>query len=99
MNFKFLTKKYLTFDDLEMEDDPYLDQTIGCVLYFENNYGVSVVRGPYTYGGADGLYEIAVLGKDGNITYDTEITDDVIGYLSPLEVTRIMKEIQDLPSI
>ena len=28
---------------------------------FDNYYGVSVVRGPYTYGGKEGLYELAVL--------------------------------------
>jgi hypothetical protein len=45
-------------------------------------------------------WEIAVLKgdkKDAEITYDTPITDDVIGYLTETEVTDIMKQIQELP--
>jgi len=52
------------------------------VHLFENGYGVSVVRGPYTYGGRHGLYEIAVLVHshnhetkvdEWNITYETKL--------------------------
>jgi hypothetical protein len=35
--------------------------------------------------------------KDAEITYDTPITDDVIGHLTETEVTDIMKQIQELP--
>ena len=65
-------------------------------LTFDNGYGVSVVKGPYTYGGGDGLYELAVLGKDGELSYDTPIADDTIGYLTQQEVTDIVKQIQEL---
>lgn len=41
---------------------------------FPNGYGASIVTGVYT-GGAD--YELAVLGPDGRLTYDTPVTDDV----------------------
>jgi hypothetical protein len=30
------------------------------------------------------------------ITYDTPVTDDVIGYLKPEEVTEIMENVQSL---
>jgi hypothetical protein len=39
---------------------------------------------------------LAVLGKDGQITYDTPITNDVIGYLRPMDVTDVMEKIQQL---
>jgi hypothetical protein len=39
------------------------------------------------------LYELAVF-KNGHITYDTPITNDVIGYLKAEEVTKIMQQIQ-----
>ena len=65
-------------------------------LTFDNGYGVSVVKGPHTYGGGDGLYELAVLGKDGELSYDTPIADDTIGYLTQQEVTDIMKQVQEL---
>ena len=63
--------------------------------YFDNGYGVSVVRTPFSYGGKTGLYELAVL-KDGSICYDTPITSDVIGYLRPEDVTDVMEKIQKL---
>ncbi len=64
-------------------------------LYFDNGYGVSVVRGEHTYGGREGLYELAVVdAKTDEITYDTPITDDVIGYLTEDGVTALMAEIQ-----
>lgn len=34
------------------------------VLQFGNGYGASIIRGPYTYGGRDGLFEVAVLEFD-----------------------------------
>jgi hypothetical protein len=66
-------------------------------MIFDNGYGVSVVRGPYSYGGKLGLYELAVLDSDGYICYDTPITSDVIGFLKPEDVSKYMIEIQELP--
>jgi hypothetical protein len=63
--------------------------------HFDNGYGVSVVRTPFSYGGKQGLYELAVF-KDGSICYDTPITSDVIGYLRPEDVTDVMEKIQKL---
>jgi hypothetical protein len=65
-------------------------------MKFENGYGVSVVQNGYSYGGKRGLYELAVLDENGNITYDTEITNDVVGYLTELEVSEYMIQIQNL---
>lgn len=82
-----------TFNDLEFRQS----LTSGEIsrLYFDNGYGVSVVRGEYTYGGPEGLYELAVVDtKTEEITYHTPITDDVIGYLTEEGVTALMAEIQ-----
>jgi hypothetical protein len=65
-------------------------------MVFENGYGVSVVSHTYSYGGKDGLFEVAVLGKDGDLTYDTPVTNDVIGYLSKKAVSDVMKQVQNL---
>jgi len=67
------------------------------VFKFENGYGASVVRGPYTYGGSEGLYELAVLSKDGFIDYTTPITDDVEGHLNEADVERLLDSIKKLP--
>lgn len=65
-------------------------------IQFANGFGASVVKADYTYGGDKGLYELAVLDSDGNLTYDTPVTDDVIGYLRPEDVTDVMVKIQQL---
>ncbi len=86
------------FEDLEFEkikDSPYRFG-VKCKMVFENGYGVSVVCHTHSYGGKTGMFEIAVIGKDGDLTYDTPITNDVIGYLNREEVTDIMEQVQVL---
>ena len=86
------------FEDLEFDkisDEPYMSG-VRSRMMFENGYGVSVVSHTYSYGGKDGLYEIAVLDSNDEITYDTPVTNDVIGYLNEEEVTEIMKHVQEL---
>lgn len=89
-----------TFDDLVFVDEVMYDDKVWSRSYmiFDNGYGISVIRGPYSYGGQRGLYELAVLDRDGLITYETPVTSDVIGYLKPEDVTRYMIEIQQLPT-
>jgi hypothetical protein len=36
------------------------------------------------------------LGSDGDLTYDTPVTNDVIGYLSEKGVSDVMKQVQEL---
>ena len=62
---------------------------------FPNGYGASVVKHDYSYGGKDGLWEMAVL-KEGELCYNTHITNDVIGYLSDVDVKSTLKEIEQL---
>ena len=85
-----------TFNDIVFKTNPRgADFGIVSRTEFDNGYEVSVVKSPYTYGGDKGLYELAVF-KDGEITYATPITDDVIGYLRPEDVTDVMTKIQQL---
>ena len=84
------------FKDIEFKPNPMgADFGIVSRTQFDNGYEVSVVKSQYTYGGDNGLYELAVF-KDGEITYATPITDDVIGYLRPEDVTDVMAKIQQL---
>jgi hypothetical protein len=85
-----------TFNDIEFKSNP-MGEEYGIVsrTKFDNGYEVSVVKSEYTYGGKDGLYELAIF-KDGEICYDTPITDDVIGYLRPEDVTEVIQKIQKL---
>ena len=67
--------------------------------FFDNGYGVSVICGPQSYGGAEGLYELAVLKGDAEnskIYYNTPITDDVLGHLTEEQVTNLLSQVQSL---
>ncbi len=85
-----------TFKDLEFVEHPNHLGGVQARITFDNGYGASVVKTPHSYGGDRGLYELAVLGTDGHLTYDTPITDDVIGYLRDIDVTDVMEKIQQL---
>ena len=85
-----------TFNDLQFrhETNPlgFIDRAR---FQFPNGYGISVIRGTYTYGGDEGLYECAGL-KDNRLCYDTPITNDVIGYCDEDKVNEIIKQIEEL---
>lgn len=90
--------KMKTFKDLEFKQHPNsireYDMGVQARLDFDNGFGVSVVKGPHTYGGDRGLYELAVF-KDGEIHYDNPIANgDVVGYLREEDVTDAMLVIQ-----
>jgi len=83
-----------TFNDLDFQPMQF-GIGIQARINFDNGYGASVIRSPYSYGGNQDLYELAVI-KDNAIRYDTPITDDVIGYLTEDEVTKYLGQIQNL---
>jgi hypothetical protein len=64
-------------------------------IIFDNGYGASIVQSDTSYGGREGLYEIAII-LDGKIVYDTPLTSDVLGYLSEDEVSHYLQEISKL---
>lgn len=70
------------------------------VFRFNNGYGASIIKHLFSYGHEDDLWEIAVIKFDGDetshICYDTELTDDVIGYLSDEEVRSYLEKIKEL---
>lgn len=67
---------------------------------FKNGYGASVVQHSGSYGYSQGLWELAVIefSSDGtwSLTYETPITDDVIGYLSEDNVEKHLRKIKRL---
>jgi hypothetical protein len=74
------------------------DREDGVQYHFkaENGYGASIIQTSYSYGGKQGLWELAVLDSNGEITYDTSITNDVLGYLSEEEVNETLEKIKNL---
>lgn len=63
--------------------------------YFENGYGIDIVKHNGSYGHEDDQWEIAVM-KDGECYYGTPITDDVIGYLTSAEVMNYVMKVEAL---
>ena len=63
--------------------------------FYKNGYGVSVISSKFSYG-----LELAVLIGDkenAEICYDTPITDDVCGHLTPELLVEIIKDVKALP--
>jgi hypothetical protein len=84
-----------TFNDLDFKPHSNGMGGVQARIKFENGYGASVIKSSFSYGGNQGLYELAVLFED-DITYNTPITDDVLGYLSEDDVSKYLKQIQEL---
>jgi hypothetical protein len=78
--------------DLRTDEDCLGSQRI---YKFKNGYGASVVSHKRSYGGKDGLYELAVL-RDDEIVYNTPITSDVIGWLSMGEAEQVLQQVKNL---
>lgn len=77
------------------------------IYRFPNGFGASVVRHAFSYGGDIGLWELAVIQFDPEflenndrwlLTYETPITDDVLGYLSDEQVNETLNKISALPA-
>jgi hypothetical protein len=88
----------MKFEDLKFEsrDSLYGKQA---KMFFPNGYGVSVIQGPASYGGPQGLYELAVLNGDENewyLNYDTEVTAYVLGNLTTEEVECCVDKVASL---
>lgn len=87
------------FDELDFQPHPVWADGIQAKTFFSNGYGASVVRGEHSYGGRQGLYELAVAkgrADEWSICYTTPITDDVAGSLSESDVTRLLGDIAAL---
>jgi len=66
-------------------------------VFFENNWGVSVIRHPYSYGGQQGLFEIGILNGEGHIEYDNPVNaGGVIGWLTAEDVVAYINVIANL---
>jgi hypothetical protein len=85
-----------TFKEIEFKTNP-MGEDFGIVsrTKLDNGYEVSVVQSPHSYGGDIGLYELAIF-KDGEICYDTPITNDVLGYLRPEDVMDVIAKLEKL---
>lgn len=69
------------------------------IFRFPNNYGASVIKSKYTYGGDEDLWEMALLyfhnlsKWDYELVYEKDFEGDVMGYLSDGKVNEVLKKI------
>lgn len=76
-----------------------INQGFQTIVFFENNYGASIVWNKFSYGNDEDLFEIAVLKGNINscdICYDTPITDDVLGYQTSEDINNVLEKISKL---
>ena len=88
--------------DLNFEPHPNWPDGSHVKVFFNNGYGASIVSGSHAYTSKGSPYELAVLvgNKDEfRLTYDTPITDDVLGHLDPNGVEALLSDIEALPPI
>jgi hypothetical protein len=64
---------------------------------FPNDYGISLVCHAFSYGNASDEFEIAIAkfepdSDNWRVTYDTDITGDVLGYQSKEDVIDVIQK-------
>ena len=69
------------------------------VIAFDNGYSASVICHGGSYGHESGLFEVAVIGPDGQLDYTTPVTSDVIGHLDFHGVAEVLDKIKALPPV
>ena len=94
-----------SFKDIKFKPHSFGEGLHG-LIFFDNGYGLSVVRfkSPLSktyssYTSNDYEWEVAVIHgteKHWQITYNTHITDDVMGHLTEGEVDWVMIQVQEL---
>ena len=69
-------------------------------VFFNNGWGASIISSPYSLGGLENLFELAVLkGTEdaAEINYETAITKDVLGWQSETDILAELDHIKALP--
>lgn len=82
-----------TFKDLTFEPHPVWKGGLQARMDFPNGFGISVITGAPGMYCNSGTYEVAVL-KNGICCYSTPLTDNVLGYQTKEEVSKVMEAIQ-----
>jgi hypothetical protein len=89
----------MNFSDLKFEEfqETGAHSGVHVLVFFNNGFGASVIKSNFSYGGKEGLYELAVIKgnqDDWAINYKTPITGDVLGYLTEEDVEEYLNQIE-----
>ena len=68
---------------------------------FDNRFGASIIKHRHSYGFEKDLWELAVLQNvpdtnDWLLTFDTPITNDVVGWCTDEQIRELLKMIKEL---
>ena len=93
--------RLLSFDDLEFQPHGSMEKSVHAVLDFDNGFSISVVasdmpegqRGSFYGNVSDNEYEIAIYDDNGDYV-PLQLSDDVLGWQSPLSVSNHMRDAQ-----
>jgi hypothetical protein len=89
----------MKFSDLNFQPHPVWFDAVQAKHFFDNGYGISVIRSQSSYGGSEGLYEAAVLKGDDEeyeVCYETPITSDVLGHQTEKNIESVLSQIKKL---
>ena len=90
------------FNRLRFEGRRSYRSGIQAQIFFPNGYGASVICTEFSFGGSQGLYELAVLKGDSSdykLCYDTFLTEDVIGHLDEEGVSNMLEIISNMQAV
>lgn len=88
----------ITFDDIQFKSHNFGNGLHG-LIFFPNGYGLSVVNYKSPFGGGGSYtsskddWEVAIIKGDKDkweITYDTPITNDVLGYQTKEDINKLI---------
>lgn len=93
---KTLIKGFEKYIQKQTNDKYFGEQTL---YKFDNGFGASIIFRPRSYGYEQGLVELAVIQwLDGTFTlsYDTYLTNDVLGNLNEEQAKLTLQRIKEL---
>lgn len=76
-----------------------LNDGVQYLAFCPNGFGASIIKHSFSYGGKNGLWELAVVKGDKDewsLCYSTRITSDVIGYLTDDDANKLLNRIKRL---
>lgn len=66
------------------------------LFQFDNTYQASVIKGQLTYGGSQGLYEVAVM-RDNKFVDNPILDQEVEGWMTQAQVQDFLDKVNALP--
>lgn len=87
----------MRFEDLEFKEkgSSKIDMGKQAKIKFKNGYGLSIITGKGSYSSESKPYEVAIFYNDV-ISYNTEFTDDVLGWQDKKDVETLMNGVKNL---